>query len=785
MPQPKNTALRILVPTVVALALAALAYVGIRQAMRPAASNPAETKNETAAPMPTPAEAAPSTPVISKATSTETPAAAPVEENGDRSTSASTNASKVTPPGTIPSNPSAGAAPPSTSTASTPMYRAIEHPGQGVPAELGDLTPNVAQGYKALVEFSAIGAGVRRIRLADYFETIERQVHLSVQNEVVVPTNGGGDPTYLTPMAALAVSIDGQTVALFGSPSRPVWSVDAGKPGEFVATIVDASDTPVLRITRRYALATGSYHLSLRQRVENLSGRALGVRFYQMGPTDLERDRVSYMSDQRYMNFGYLLKPAQDPAGAFVRADDFRTPHAKLLGDKIGPSGAYAMELTQWPNKEALDNGYRLSWVSMTNHYFGAAVVPLFDPANPPVKALSWVESVNRAYLPLPDNTGFSTKSGDPIAVGARLDSSVMTIASGASVDLSLGMYAGPLDRKIIKADPLLDSVSLKDMVVYNIGGMCAFCTFPWITTGLLALLQSIHDFVTHDWALAVIGLVLVVRTLLHPVTRWSQVRMTRFGMQMQKMGPKQKELQEKYKNDRAKLQQETARLWKEEGISPTGMLGCLPMFLQTPVWIALYATLYFAVQLRHEAGFYGLFQKIIPTGTAFSQFLADLSLPDHFITFSKAIHVPLVSSLMGEFRGINVLPLLLGVVFFIQQKYLSPPTVASSPEQEMQMKMVKFMSVVMFPLFMYNAPAGLTLYFATNSTLAIIENKWIRSHLDRYEKMYPDAGKKKGGGKNAAKPSGFMQRVLAAAEERKKMMEQMQSQTQRRGGKK
>ncbi|QQS10295.1 MAG: YidC/Oxa1 family insertase periplasmic-domain containing protein [Phycisphaerales bacterium] len=781
MPQPKNTTLRILVPTVVALALAALAYVGIRQAMRPPANTPGESMSETTAPVPTPTDAVSTTPEPSKATSTAAAASTPTETAIPQPSKTPTTPLTDTPP-TI---PTASAAPAVTPTTSNPVYRALEYPGQGVPADLGDLTPDVAQGYKALVEFSAIGAGVKRIRLADYFETIERQVHLSVQNEVVVPTTGGGDPSYLTPLAALAVSIDGHTVALSGSPDHPLWSFDASKPGEFVATIVDASDAPVLKVTRQYGLAMGSYHLTLRQRVENLSGRALSVRFYQIGPTDLERDRVSYMSDQRYMNFGYLLKPVQDPAGAYVRADDFRTPHTKLLGDKIGPSGAYALELTQWPNKEAMDNGYRLSWVSMTNHYFGAAVVPTFDPTNPPVKALPWVESVNRAYLPLADNTGYSTKSGDPIAVGARLDSIAMSIAPGASADLSLGFYAGPLDRKIIKSDPLLDSVSLKDMVVYNIGGMCAFCTFPWITSGLLALLQSIHDFVTRDWALAVIGLVLVVRTLLHPVTRWSQVRMTRFGKQMQKMGPKQKELQEKYKGDRAKLQQETARLWKEEGISPTGMLGCLPMFLQTPVWIALYATLYFAVQLRHEAGFYGLFQKIIPSGTAFSRFLADLSLPDQLVSFGRAIHVPLLSSLMGEFHGINILPLLLGVVFFIQQKYLSPPTVASSPEQEMQMKMVKFMSVVMFPLFMYNAPAGLTLYFATNSTLAIIENKWIRSHIDRYEKMYPEAGKKKGGGKDAGKPSGFMQRVLAAAEERKKMMEQMQSQTQRRGGKK
>jgi len=171
-------------------------------------------------------------------------------------------------------------------------------------------------------------------------------------------------------------------------------------------------------------------------------------------------------------------------------------------------------------------------------------------------------------------------------------------------------------------------------------------------------------------------------------------------------------------------------RLMKEEGVSYTQALGCLPVFLQTPIWAALYAMLYFSFDLRHAGAFFGVFQSISGGNWLF---MADLSAADHFIGFGRSVvSIPL----LGHVTGINILPVLLGIVFFIQQKYLTPPsTVAMTPEQEMQQKMMKWMMVVMFPLMMYNAPCGLSLYFITNSTLGILESRYIRSHIDKLDK--------------------------------------------------
>jgi YidC/Oxa1 family membrane protein insertase len=276
----------------------------------------------------------------------------------------------------------------------------------------------------------------------------------------------------------------------------------------------------------------------------------------------------------------------------------------------------------------------------------------------------------------------------------------------------------------------------------------------------------TLHNYLTFDWALAIVVLVVIVRTILHPITKWSQVRMQRFGKQMQAMAPKQQKLKDKYGHDPKLLQQETAKLWREEGINPLGLLGCIPMFLQMPIWIALYALLFFAAELRHQPAFFGLFQTIgHPT------FMADLAVPDHLYEFKGAAtgyHVPVLSALLGPITGINILPLILAVVFYIHQTYLTPQTTQMTPEQEAQQRMIKWMSLIMFPLFMYNAPAGLTTYFVTNSALAIFEHKLIRKHIDKHDLLNLDKMK----AEKANKGPGFLARMQQLAEAQRKAAE-------------
>jgi YidC/Oxa1 family membrane protein insertase len=111
------------------------------------------------------------------------------------------------------------------------------------------------------------------------------------------------------------------------------------------------------------------------------------------------------------------------------------------------------------------------------------------------------------------------------------------------------------------------------------------------------------------------------------------------------------------------------------------------------------------------------------------------------------------VGGIYGEIQSINLLPVLMGVVFWAHQKYLSPPPSASmSPEMEQQQKIMKIMFPLMMPIFMYAAPSGLTIYFITNSTLGILENKHIRHNAEKKGLLDPEKIKAQKAAKRAAK---------------------------------
>ena len=376
-----------------------------------------------------------------------------------------------------------------------------------------------------------------------------------------------------------------------------------------------------------------------------------------------------------------------------------------------------------------------LVWLAQTSRYFVFAIHPMLDPGAALANTQDMFQHRIDKRLKIAGEVHAVVRgpSADPSVAMLllQLTSRQTLVQPGATEDLSFGAYAGPLGRKqlVSATDPILKASGLDRVVIYNLGGPCAWCTFQWLAQFLLWFLTFLHDNVVFDWAIAIMLLVVCVRAVLHPITRRSQLGMMRFSKQMASLAPKQQKLREKYKNEPKRMQEEMIKLMREEKVNYGGILGCLPMFLQSPVWFALYAMLYFSFDLRHEPGYFGVFQAV--TGGAWS-FLGDLSVADHFIYFGQSIiKIPL----LGHVTGINVLPVLMGVLFWFQQKYMTPPTTNQlTPEQEMQQKMMKAMMVFMMPLLMYNAPSGLVVYFITNSTLGIIESRWIRAHADKLD---------------------------------------------------
>ena len=114
-----------------------------------------------------------------------------------------------------------------------------------------------------------------------------------------------------------------------------------------------------------------------------------------------------------------------------------------------------------------------------------------------------------------------------------------------------MGLFTGPLDTTLFNKEPYR-SLNFSTLVVYNMGGPCAFCTFQWLAKGLLLFLKAIH-YVTLDWSVAIIILVLVVRLVLHPLTRRSQIAMTKMQKQMASIQPELDKIKKKYPDDSAR----------------------------------------------------------------------------------------------------------------------------------------------------------------------------------------------------------------------------------------
>jgi YidC/Oxa1 family membrane protein insertase len=172
---------------------------------------------------------------------------------------------------------------------------------------------------------------------------------------------------------------------------------------------------------------------------------------------------------------------------------------------------------------------------------------------------------------------------------------------------------------------------------------------------------------------------------------------------EMQRIQPKVEELRCKYRDDAMRLQKETMQLYKEHKINPLG--GCLPMLLQVPVFISFYLVLARSIELK---------------GANFL-WIKDLSEPDKLMSFPN-VNVPFLSSPSGNL-DLNLLPILMTVASFFQQKASAGQMSGQSAEQQ---KIMMWLFPVIFFFFFYHMPSGLVLYWFTNTVLTVTQQTFI-----------------------------------------------------------
>ncbi len=339
-------------------------------------------------------------------------------------------------------------------------------------------------------------------------------------------------------------------------------------------------------------------------------------------------------------------------------------------------------------------------------NYWGRKLHKLYGKAKPlsidttPVDMtdvkVDWVSAKNKFFTqilrteaPLATMAILSSRETEgkgvvPKNVAAALVFEPQVINAGSHYDINYSYFIGPKKYSILKAS---GNHMEKVMEFETIG---AFSWMNWLMEPsrqfLLSILNKCYSIIP-SYGIAIILLTLLIRILFWPLTHKSTESMKR----MQLIQPEIKALQAKYKDSPQKLQKETMQLYKEKKVNPMG--GCLPMFVQIPVFIALFTVLRNAIELRY-AGFL---------------WITDLSTPENLFAGS----IPFIGSL-------NILPLLMSLSMIWQQKLT--PQVASTPEQQQQQKMMMFMMPIMMLFFFYKMPSGLVLYWTTSNLLMILQ---------------------------------------------------------------
>jgi YidC/Oxa1 family membrane protein insertase len=281
-------------------------------------------------------------------------------------------------------------------------------------------------------------------------------------------------------------------------------------------------------------------------------------------------------------------------------------------------------------------------WVGMVQHYFASA----------------WIhnETGPREF------SVYKVQGTSPQQYAAAMTFPLAPLAAGATTTQSDKLFVGPQEENdLASIAPGLELV--KDYGIFAV-----------ISKPLFWLMDHLHKMIG-NWGWAIIALVLLLKVAFY----WLNAKAYMSMGKMKAINPRIQAMRERLKDKPQEMQQEMMRIYKEEKVNPIG--GCLPVFVQMPVFIGLYWVLLSSVEMR---------------GAPWLGWIHDLSVPDPFF----------------------ILPLLM-TISSLFQVWLQP-----TPPDPTQAKMMWFMPLA-FSFMFFSFPAGLTLYYVVNNVLSIAQ-QWV-----------------------------------------------------------
>ncbi len=549
----------------------------------------------------------------------------------------------------------------------------------------GEAVPN-GNGYEA--SFSSVGGSMHTYRLLGYYRLPAKE------------HNPGDEVILLDRLATGRESLRVDAVS-FGSSRQQLQTLGMGRLNyELIEAPADANISPepgadvtrgenrlVFRavlgeweLVKTFTFPTGEgspdFTINMNLEWRNLAADSRLLLYRLSGPSGM-------IPDDESANFGMInFLTARQPAASSPSVEVERSPLSE------------ASNANRMSNP---DNRAGLAWVGAKNRFFAAMMSTGSEYINNSNGGQRRAFVAEPALMPRQPDILENLKAQPKVNVGsgetpvfedASLSVEPGMIAAGGSFKATYRFYGGPARDSLMElSDPRFSGV-----ISYTIS------YFDFISRWLVELLTFL-DRILGNYGLAIIAVTLLVRLIMHPLNRKSFVSMNR----MQKLAPQMKALQQKYANDKPKMQQEVSKLYKDNNVSMVG--GCLPVFIQLPIFFALYGAFSQGFPIRHAA--------FIPG------WINDLSQPDS--VYNLGWTIPLLNS-----PHISILPILyLGLQYF--QMHFQPKS--NDPQQASQQRIMKIMPLF-FVFIFYAMPAGLVLYFAVSALFGVLENLWMRKIL-------------------------------------------------------
>lgn len=383
-------------------------------------------------------------------------------------------------------------------------------------------------------------------------------------------------------------------------------------------------------------------------------------------------------------------------------------PEVELISGTPAPTLKYRITRNDKNYVEAIDlppesttvTSVYPDWICNSNGFFGTILDPL-TKTDPGYRA----QFVSGTMVPsrlveLDENYGRFKAADLPGYM------TLLPLKSDGGV-MQFRIFAGPFAGSVLKAadtvytDPATGT-NPDYVACQSFHGWFTFISEPFAK--FLGILIKFFYSVTGSWGFSIILLTIALRVMMYPLNAWSTKSMVR----MQQIAPEVAAIQEKFKKDPRKGQLEVMNLYRERGVNP--MSGCFPMLIQMPFLIGMFDLLKSMFELRGAS--------FIPG------WIDDLTAPD--VLFSWKTPIMFIGT------QFHLLPIILGVVMFMQQRMMStaPSDPALMTDQQRQQRTMGTMMSILFTFMFYNFPSGLNIYWLSSMFLGMLQQWWTTKTL-------------------------------------------------------